>query len=122
MIILEEERRAKTETKLQSDLLKDQAYYVPLKQLKPLAEQISLGDVSSLNEVEGRRMLKDIRSEMNKRHKAETKISKLDASDSKEKAISSEEERASKALNSLKARLANRVQRSANPRWWHSWL
>ncbi|MDC0243301.1 type II/IV secretion system ATPase subunit [Marine Group III euryarchaeote] len=122
LIAKEEERRAKTETKLQSDLLKDQAYYVPLKQLKPLAEQISLGDVSSLNEVEGRRMLKDIRSEMNKRHKAETKISKLDASDSKEKAISSEEERASKALNSLKARLANRVQRSANPRWWHSWL
>lgn len=103
-------------------MLKDQAYYVPLKQLKPLAEQISLGDVSSLNEVEGRRMLKDIRSEMNKKSKAETKISKLDASDSKEKAISSEEERASKALNSLKARLANRVQRSANPRWWHSWL
>ena len=122
LIAKEEERRAKTETKLQSDLLKDQAYYVPLKQLKPLAEQISLGDVSSLNEVEGRRMLKDIRSEMNKRHKAETKISKLDASDSKEKAISSEEERASKALNSLKARLANKVQRSANPRWWHSWL
>jgi len=122
LIAKEEERRAKTETKLQSDLLKDQAYYVPLKQLKPLAEQISLGDVSSLNEVEGRRMLKDIRSEMNKRHKAETKISKLDASDSKEMAISSEEERASKALNSLKARLANRVQRSANPRWWHSWL
>ncbi len=122
LIAKEEERRAKTETKLQSDLLKDQAYYVPLKQLKPLAEQISLGDISSLNEVEGRRMLKDIRSEMNKRHKAETKISKLDASDSKEKAISSEEERASKALNSLKARLANRVQRSANPRWWHSWL
>ena len=122
LIAKEEERRAKTETKLQSDLLKDQAYYVPLKQLKPLAEQISLGDVSSLNEVEGRRMLKDIRSEMNKRHKAETKISKLDASDSKEKAISSEEERASKTLNSLKARLANRVQRSANPRWWHSWL
>ena len=122
LIAKEEERRAKTETKLQSDLLKDQAYYVPLKQLKPLAEQISLGDISSLNEVEGRRMLKDIRSEMNKRHKAETKISKLDASDSKEMAISSEEERASKALNSLKARLANRVQRSANPRWWHSWL
>ena len=122
LIAKEEQRRTKVETKLQNDLLKDQAYYVPLKQLKPLAKQISLGDVSSLNEVEGRRMLKDIRSEMNKRHKAETKISKLDASDSKEKAISSEEERASKALNSLKARLANRVQRSANPRWWHSWL
>ena len=122
LIAKEEQRRTKVETRLQSDLLKDQAYYVPLKQLKPLAKQISLGDVSSLNEVEGRRMLKDIRSEINKKSKAETKISKLDASDSKEKAISSEEERASKALNSLKAKLANRVQRSANPRWWHSWL
>ena len=122
LIAKEEQRRTKVETRLQSDLLKDQAYYVPLKQLKPLAKQISLGDVSSLNEVEGRRMLKDIRSEMNKKSKAETKISKLDASDSKEKAISSEEDRASKALNSLKAKLANRVQRSANPRWWHSWL
>ena len=107
---------------MESDQLKDQAYYVPLKQLKPLAKQISLGDVSSLNEVEGRRMLKDVRSEMNKKSKAETNISKLDASDKKEKAISSEEERASKALNSLKAKLANRVQRSANPRRWHSWL
>ena len=67
-------------------------------------------------------MLKDVRSEMNKKSKAETNISKLDAPDKKEKAISSEEERASKALNSLKAKLANRVQRSANPRWWHSWL
>ena len=122
LIAKEEQRRAKVETKLQNDLLKDQAYYVPLKQLKPLAKQISLGDVSSLNEVEGRRMLKDVRSEMNKKSKAETNISKLDASDKKEKAISSEEERASKALNSLKAKLANRVQRSANPRWWHSWL
>ena len=122
LIAKEEQRRAKVEARLESDQLKDQAYYVPLKQLKPLAKQISLGDVSSLNEVEGRRMLKDVRSEMNKKSKAETNISKLDASDKKEKAISSEEERASKALNSLKAKLANRVQRSANPRWWHSWL
>jgi len=122
LIAKEEQRREKVETRLQNDLLKDQAYYVPLKQLKPLAKQISLGDVSSLNEVEGRRMLKDVRSEMNKKSKAETNISKLEASDKKEKAISSEEERASKALNSLKAKLANRVQRSANPRWWHSWL
>ena len=122
LIAKEEQRREKVETRLQNDLLKDQAYYVPLKQLKPLAKQISLGDVSSLNEVEGRRMLKDIRSEMNKKSKSETNISKLEASDKKEKAISSEEERASKALNSLKAKLANRVQRSANPRWWHSWL
>ena len=122
LIAKEEQRRSKVEARLESDQLKDQAYYVPLKQLKPLAKQISLGDVSSLNEVEGRRMLKDVRSEMNKKSKAETNISKLDASDKKEKAISSEEERASKALNSLKAKLANRVQRSANPRWWHSWL
>ncbi|MFL2940387.1 MAG: ATPase, T2SS/T4P/T4SS family [Candidatus Poseidoniales archaeon] len=122
LIAKEEQRRAKAETRLESDLLKDQAYYVPLKQLKPLAKQISLGDISSLNEVEGRRMLNDVRSEMNKKSKAETNISKIEASDKKEKAISSEEERVSKSLNSLKAKLANRVQRSANPRWWHSWL
>ena len=67
-------------------------------------------------------MLKDVRSEINKKSGAETKISKIDASDKREKAISSEKDRASKALNSLKAKLANRVQRSANPRWWHSWL
>ncbi|MDG1544831.1 MAG: type II/IV secretion system ATPase subunit, partial [Candidatus Poseidoniia archaeon] len=101
LIAKEEQRREKVENRLQNDLLKDQAYYVPLKQLKPLAKQISLGDISSLNEVEGRRMLRDVRSEMNKKSKAETNISKLDASDKKEKAISSEEERASKALNSL---------------------
>ncbi len=122
LIAKEEQRREKIEVRLQNDLLKDQAYYVPLKQLEPLAKQISLGDVSSLNEVEGRRMLKDVRSEMNQKSKAETNISKLESSDKKEKAISSEEERASKAVNSLKAKLANRVQRSANPRWWHSWL
>ena len=78
-------KKGKSGTKLQSDLLKDQGYYVPLKQLKPLAKQISLGDVSSLNEVEGRRMLKDVRSEMNKRSRAETNISKLEASDKKER-------------------------------------
>ena len=122
LIAKEEQRRAKVEARLEKDQLKDQAYYVPLKQLKPLAKQIGLGDVSSLNEVEGRRMLKDVRSEINKKSGAETKISKIDASDKKEKAISSEKDRASKALNSLKAKLANRVQRSANPRWWHSWL
>ena len=122
LIAKEEQRRAKVEDRLERDQLKDQAYYVPLKQLKPLAKQIGLGDVSSLNEVEGRRMLKDVRSEINKKSGAETKISKIDASDKKEKAISSEKDRASKALNSLKAKLANRVQRSANPRWWHSWL
>ena len=122
LIAKEEQRRDNVENKLQSDLLKDQAYYVPLKQLKPLAKQIGLGDVSSLNEVEGRRMVKDVRSEMNKRAKAETNISKLEDSGKKEKAISSEEARVSQALNSLKAKLANRVQRSANPRWWHSWL
>mgnify|MGYP003316319205 CR=1 FL=1 len=121
LIANEEARREKVEARLQNDLLKDQAYYVPLKQLTPLAKQIDLGDVSSLNEVEGRRMLKAVRGELNKRAKAEARMAKL-SDDKKAAAVSSEEDRAAKALVSLKSALANRVQRSANPRWWHKWL
>jgi len=121
LIANEENRRDKVEARLQADLLKDQAYYVPLKQLTPLAKQIDLGDVSSLNEVEGRRMLKAVRGELNKRAKAEARMAKL-SDDKKATAVSSEEDRAAKALVSLKSALANRVQRSANPRWWHKWL
>ncbi len=121
LISNEEKRRDKIEARLQADLLKDQAYYVPLKQLTPLAKQIDLGDVSSLNEVEGRRMLKAVRGELNKRAKAEARMAKL-SDDKKAAAVSSEEGRAAKALVSLKTALANRVQRSANPRWWHKWL
>ena len=121
LIANEEKRRDKVEARLQSDLLKDQAYYVPLKQLTPLAKQIDMGDVSSLNEVEGRRMLKAVRNELNKKSKAEVQTSKL-SDDKKAGAIASEEDRAAKALVSLKSALANRVQRSANPRWWHKWL
>ncbi|PBO81802.1 MAG: hypothetical protein COC13_00565, partial [Methanobacteriota archaeon] len=64
LITKEEVRRDKVEARLQSDLLKDQAYYVPLEQLTPLSKQVGLGDVSSLNEVEGRRMLKAVHSEL----------------------------------------------------------
>ena len=123
LIAKEEVRRDKVEARLQSDLLKDQAYYVPLEQLTPLSKQIGLGDVSSLNEVEARRMLKGIRSELNKKANAEAKIIKLeDQPEKKATSVSSEEDRAAKALTSLKAALATRVQRSANPRWWHKWL
>ena len=123
LITKEEIRRDKVEARLQSDLLKDQAYYVPLEQLTPLSKQIGLGDVSSLNEVEARRMLKGIRSELNKKANAEAKIMKLeDQPEKKATSVSSEEDRAAKALTSLKAALATRVQRSANPRWWHKWL
>ena len=121
LIANEETRREKAEVKLQNDLLKDQAYYVPLKQLTPLAKDIDLGDVSSLNEVEGRRMLKDVRKELNKRAKAAANIEKL-ADEKRSKAVESEESRINKAIVSLKSSLANRVQRSANPRWWHKWL
>ena len=123
LIAKEEVRRDKVEARLQSDLLKDQAHYVPLKQLTPLSKQIGLGDVSSLNEVEARRMLKGVRSELNKKANAEAKIIKLeDQPEKKAASASSEEDRAAKALTSLKAALANRVQRSANPRWYHKWL
>ena len=121
LIAKEEVRREKAEAKLESDMIKDQAYYVPLKQLKPLAKQIDLGDISSLNDVEGRRVLKSVRSELNKRAKAEAKIANL-SDDKKSSAIENEESRKEKAMVSLKSNLANRVQRSANPRWWHKWL
>ena len=121
LIANEEARREKVETRLQNDLLKDQAYYVPLKQLTPLAKDIDLGDVSSLNDVEGRRMLKNVRAELNKRAKATMNIEKL-TDEKRSKAVEAEESRVNKAMISLKSSLANRVQRSANPRWWHKWL
>ena len=121
LIANEEARREKVESRLQSDLLKDQAYYVPLKQLTPLAKEIDLGDVSSLNDVEGRRMLKNVRAELNKRTKATINIEKL-TDEKRSKAVEAEESRVNKAMVSLKSSLANRVQRSANPRWWHKWL
>ena len=122
LISNEEIRRDKIEIKLQNDLLKDQAYYVPLKQLIPLAKEIDLGDISSLNEVEGRRMLKGVRSELNKRVSAAVKIEKSSDDMQRAKAVENEEARMPKAMIGLKSSLANRVQRSANPRWWHKWL
>jgi hypothetical protein len=123
LIAKEEARRDKVEARLQADMLKNQAYYVPLKQLTPLSKQIGLSNVSSLNAIEARRMLKGVQSELNKRAKAESKIMKLEDQPEKKVALtSSEEDRTAKALMSLKATLANRVQRSANPRWWHRWL
>jgi len=121
LIANEEVRREKEEMNLQNALLKDQAYYVPIKQLTPLAKEIDLGDVSSLNEVEGRRMLKNVHAELNKRAKAMANIEKL-VDEKRSKAVEAEETRVSKAMVSLKSSLANRVQRSANPRWWHKWL
>jgi flagellar protein FlaI len=122
LISNEETRRDKVEIKLQNDLLKDQAYYVPLKQLTPLAKEIDLGDISALNEVEGRRMLNGVRSELNKRASAAVKIEKSSDDMQRAKAVENEEARMSKAMVGLKSSLANRVQRSANPRWWHKWL
>ena len=122
LISNEEIRRDKVEIKLQNDLLKDQAYYVPLKQLTPLAKEIDLGDISSLNEIEGRRMLNGVRSELNKRASAAIKIEKSSDDMQRAKAVENEEARMSKAMIGLKSSLANRVQRSANPRWWHKWL
>jgi len=117
----EESRREKIELRLQNDLLKDQAYYAPLKQLVPLTKEVDIGDVSSLNEVEGRRILKRVLSEINARTKAAMNIEKSDEGQ-RSAAVEAEETRQSKALVALKTNLANRVQRSANPRWWHKWL
>jgi hypothetical protein len=87
-----------------------------------LAKEIDLGDISSLNEVEGRRMLNGVRSELNKRVSAAFKIEKSSDDMQRVKAVENEETRMSKAMIGLKSSLANKVQRSANPRWWHKWL
>ena len=58
---------------------------------------------------------------MNARSKAAMIIDKS-AEGQKSSAVEKEETRQSKALISLKTNLASRVQRSANPRWWHKWL
>ena len=121
LIANEESRREKIELRLQNDLLKDQAYYAPLKQLVPLTKEVDIGDVSSLNEVEGLRILKRVLSEINARTKAAMNIEKSDEGQ-RSAAVEAEETRQSKALVALKTNLANRVQRSANPRWWHKWL
>ena len=121
LISNEESRREKIELRLQNDLLKDQAYYAPLKQLVPLTKEVDIGDVSSLNEVEGLRILKRVLSEINARTKAAMNIEKSDEGQ-RSAAVEAEETRQSKALVALKTNLANRVQRSANPRWWHKWL
>ena len=94
---------------------------MPLKQLVPLTKEVDIGDVSSLNEVEGRRILKAVLSEVNARSKAAMNIDKS-AEGQKSAAVENEEARQSKALINLKTNLASRVQRSANPRWWHKWL
>jgi hypothetical protein len=65
--------------------------------------------------------LKRVLSEINARTKAAMNIEKSDEGQ-RSAAVEAEETRQSKALVALKTNLANRVQRSANPRWWHKWL
>ena len=60
-------------------------------------------------------------NQINKRSKSAAKIDKLE-DEKRSKAVENEEARIAKALVSLKSSLASRVQRSANPRWWHKWL
>jgi hypothetical protein len=67
-------------------------------------------------------MLNGVRSELNKRASATVKIEKSSDDMQRAKAVENEEARMSKAMVGLKSSLANRVQRSANPRWWHKWL
>ena len=116
-------RRKKEDTNYESTLLKEQAKHAPLDQLNPLASQLSLGDVSALNPVEARRMLKYVNSEIGKRYKAESQIEKLAGkADKQSKAVSSEEKRRVSALENLKKSLAKGISRGPEPSWWHSWL
>ena len=116
-------RRKKEDTKYESTLLKEQAKHAPLDQLTPLASQLSLGDISALNPVEARRMLKYVNSEIGKRYKIESQIEKLASNQDKQsKAVSSEEKRRVSALENLKKSLAKGISRGPEPSWWHSWL
>tara|TARA_Y100000588_G_scaffold394811_1_gene517442 strand:- start:2474 stop:4639 length:2166 start_codon:yes stop_codon:yes gene_type:complete len=116
-------RRKKEDTIYEATLLKEQAKHAPLDQLNPLASQLSVGDVSALNPVEARRMLKYVNSEIGKRYKAESQIEKLASKpDKQSKAVSSEEKRRVSALENLKKSLAKGISRGPEPSWWHSWL
>ena len=116
-------RRKKEDTKYESTLLKEQAKHAPLDQLTPLASQLSVGDISTLNPVEARRMLKYVNSEIGKRYKAESQIEKLASKPEKQsKAVSNEEKRRVSALENLKKSLAKGISRGPEPSWWHSWV
>ena len=116
-------RRKKEDTKYEATLLKEQAKYAPLDQLAPLATRLSLGDISALNPIEARRMLKYTNSEIGKRYKVESNIEKLAGNHEKQsKAVSAEEKRRASALNNLKKSLAKGIGRGSEPSWWHSWI
>ena len=116
-------RRKKEDTKYESTLLKEQAKHAPLDQLTPLASKLSIGDISALNPVEARRMLKYVNSEIGKRYKAESQIEKLASKPEKQsKAVSNEEKRRVSALENLNKSLAKGISRGPEPSWWHSWF
>lgn len=116
-------RRAKSDAYLERDMLKAQARYAPLRQLTPAAAQLGLGDVSSLSVREAGRLLKSCNRELSARAGAETRQVKLASSPDKQaSAAAKEEARQSKSMTRLQAELAKRVERSANPRWWHRWF
>ncbi len=116
-------RRAKSDAYLERDMLKAQARYAPLRQLTPAAAQLGLGDVSSLSVREAGRLLKSCNRELSARVGAEARQVKLASSPDKQaSAAAKEEARQAKATTKLQAELAKRVERSANPRWWHRWF
>ncbi|MCS5525133.1 MAG: type II/IV secretion system ATPase subunit, partial [Candidatus Poseidoniia archaeon] len=116
-------RRAKSDAYLERDMLKAQMRYAPLRQLTPAVAQLGIGDVSSLSVREAGRMLKSCNRELSARNKAEARQVKLASSPDKQASVAAKEEaRQAKATTKLQAELAKRVERSANPRWWHRWF
>jgi hypothetical protein len=68
-------------------------------------------------------MLKSCNRELSARNKAEARQVKLASSPDKQaSAAAKEEARQAKATTKLQAELAKRVERSANPSWWHRWF
>ena len=106
-------RRTKAEAGLETDLLKAQARYAPLKQLKPLADSLNLGNVSALNPKWAGQLLQQANREMQQRAKAEQTIGRAAANATKQaKLTQKEEQRRAKVMQKLQKLLVKGITKS----------
>jgi len=109
----ETQRRTKVEARLETDLLKTQARYAPLKQLKPLADNLNLGDVSALNPKWAGQLLQQANREMQQRAKAEQAIGRAAANATRQaKLTQKEEQRRTKVMQKLQKLLVKGLAKS----------
>ena len=106
-------RRTKAEAGLETDLLKAQARYAPLKQLKHLADSLNLGNVSALNPKWAGQLLQQANREMQQRAKAEQTIGRAAANATKQaKLTQKEEQRRAKVMQKLQKLLVKGITKS----------